>query len=267
MTELDAGRARRAIVEHTRRLAESAAAIGPAAAVPTTPGWTVSDLVAHLGQTQHWVAEVIEQRITNPTELPTEMAALPTDPSDWGAWLTKSAQRVVDACSDDALNAAVFNAAGDERSGTQFWMSSMLNEAVVHGFDAANAAGRQAEIDADIAAALISNHFAMLVSPTWQIQRSESARALRGTGQTLRWLATDTADDGRAWFVDRRPDDMAWQRAILPAEVTVAGPAASLLLVLTRRRPATADETSGITIEGDTNLVRHWLDNTAHVSG
>jgi uncharacterized protein (TIGR03083 family) len=138
MTELNAEHARRAIVEYTRRLAASAAAAGPDAAVPTTPGWTITDLVEHVGQTQHWVAEIIERRITDPTQLPTGMAVLPTDPRQWQAWLSESAQRVASACSDGALDVPVFNPAGDERPGTRFWMSSLLNEAVVHGFDAAN---------------------------------------------------------------------------------------------------------------------------------
>jgi hypothetical protein len=128
MTELNPERARRAIVEHTRRLAESAAAAGPDAAVPTTAGWTITDLVEHVGQTQHWVAEIIERRITDPTQLPTEMAVLPADPREWQAWLLESAQRVASACSDDALDAPVFNAAGDERPGTRSWMSSLLDE-------------------------------------------------------------------------------------------------------------------------------------------
>ena len=59
MTELNAERARRAIVEHTGRLAESAAAAGSDAAVPTTPEWTITDLVEQVDQTQHWVAEII----------------------------------------------------------------------------------------------------------------------------------------------------------------------------------------------------------------
>ena len=62
MNELNADQARRAIVEHTRRLAESAAAAGAGAAVPTAPEWTVKDLVEHVGQTQHWIAEIIERR-------------------------------------------------------------------------------------------------------------------------------------------------------------------------------------------------------------
>jgi hypothetical protein len=161
----------------------------------------------------------------------------------------------------------VFNAAGDQRSGARFWMSSMLNEAVVHGFDADNAAGRPADIDADIAAALISNHFTMLTSPTWQMQRPESAHAIRGAEQTLQWLATDIPDAAGAWFVERRPDGVTWQPGTQPADVTVAGPARSLLLNLTRLLPLTGREATDISIDGDTDLARHWLDNTAHVSG
>ena len=158
MTELNAEQTRQAIVEHTRRLAESAAAAGPDAAVPTAPKWTVADLVEHVGQTQHWVAEIIERRITDPSQLPMEFAVRPTDPREWPAWLSESAQRVASACSDDALDAPVFNAARDDRSGTRFWLTSMLNEAVVHGFDAANAADRPIDVAPEIAAALISNH-------------------------------------------------------------------------------------------------------------
>jgi uncharacterized protein (TIGR03083 family) len=266
MTELNAEHARRAIVEHTRRLAESAAAAGPDAAVPTTPEWTITDLVEHVGQTQHWVAEIIERRITDPRQLPTEMAVLPTDPREWKGWLSESAERVASACSDDALDAPVFNPAGDERPGTRFWMSSVLNETVVHGFDAANAAHRPDDIGADIAAALISNHLAMLTSPTWEAQRSESAHAIRGTGQTLQWLATDAANDAGAWFVEQRPDGATWQPGTQQADVTVSGPAQSLLLILTRRLPLTDREATDVSVDGDTDLAQHWLDNTAHVA-
>jgi uncharacterized protein (TIGR03083 family) len=266
MTEPNAERHRQAIVDHTRRLAESAAAAGPDAAVPTAPEWTITDLVRHVGQTQNWVAEIIERRVSDPTRLPTEMAVLPTDPDEWQAWLSESARRVAGACSDDALDAPVFNPAGDERSGTRFWMAGMLNEAVVHGFDAACAAGQPVDVDADIAAALITYHFAMLTSPTWEMQRPASAHAIRGTGQTLLWLATDTAEGTGAWFVERRPDGATWQPGTLRADVTVTGPARSLLLTLTRRLPLTDRGTTDIRVDGDTDLAQHWLDNTAHAS-
>ncbi|GIG70899.1 maleylpyruvate isomerase family mycothiol-dependent enzyme [Phytomonospora endophytica] len=261
MPQLSTERTRRAIVEHTRRMAEAAAAAGPGAAVPTTPKWTVTGLVEHLGQTQNWVAEIIERRIADPTRLPTEMAALPDDPAEWPAWLSASAQRVADACSDDAIDAPVFNAAGDERTGTRFWMSSMLNEAVVHGFDAANAAGLPPDVEPDVAAALIDNHFKMLTSPTWEMQRPESAQAIRGTGQTLLWTATDT-DAG--WFVERHPEGAAWRPGTGDADATVSGPAGSLLLSLTRRIPLASN---GIEVFGDAGVVEHWIGNTAHDAG
>jgi hypothetical protein len=98
----------------------------------------------------------------------------------------------------------------------------------------------------------------MLTSPTWELQRPESAHAIRGTGQTLQWQATDTTDG--AWFVERRPEGATWQPAVREADVTITGPAASLLLTLTRRIPLTRTD-------GDAELAQHWLDHTAHVSG
>lgn len=272
-TELNADQARRAIAEHTERLAESAVAAGPGAAVPTAPEWTVADLVGHVGQTQNWVAEIIERRIASPAELPMEMATVPAGPGEWQAWLSASARRVASACSDEALDAPVFNPAGDDRTGTRFWLTSMLNEAVVHGFDAASAtspAGRPDSIDAAVAAALITNHLAMLTSPTWAMQRPESARAIQGTGQTLQWQATDVAPAAAstgAWLIERRPGGAAWQHVTGQADVTVTGPASSLLLILTRRLPLAGPGAADVTIDGDPTLAQHWLDSTAHVSG
>jgi hypothetical protein len=60
---------------------------------------------------------------------------------------------------------------------------------------------------------------------------------------------------------------VTWQPGIQPADVTVAGPARSLLLTLTRRLPLADRKATDITVDGDTDLAQHWLDHTAHVSG
>jgi len=272
---LSAERARRAVKRHTERLAESARAAGPDAPVPTALEWTAADVVEHLGVTQNLVAEILERRITDPTQLPTEMVAMPADPLSWSDWLGESSGRAAAAASDDALEAPVFNAAGDQRTGGQFWLHSLLNEAVVHGFDAAAAAAGTAEaaaatydIDADVAAELVTNHLAMLTSPTWAALRSESADAVRGNGETLRWHATDgsSSDTSGDWFVERRPGGATWQHQDEAADVTVSGPAGSLLLILTRRLPLVHGQADAVTIDGDVDLARHWLQNTAHVA-
>jgi uncharacterized protein (TIGR03083 family) len=263
---MTAERRRQALRAHTERLVECVMAADAHAAVPTCPGWTVSDLVAHVGETQHWVADIIERRIVDPAQLPMEMAVVPTEPDDWPAWLSAGAARATEACSDEALEAPVFNAAADDRTGGQFWLSSLLNEAVIHGADAASAAGVDYEVDADVASDLITNHLRMLTSPTWAAQRPESAQALRGAGETLHWHATDAPalTDGD-WFIERGSDGATWRPRPGEADVSVSGPAESLLLILTRRRQL-ADETDRVTVEGDVDLVRHWVEHSAHVA-
>ncbi len=49
--------------------------------------------------------------------------------------------------------------------------------------------------------------------------------------------------------------------------MTITGPAGSLLLTFTRRLPLTNGEATDISVDGDTDLAQHWLDNTAHFSG
>ena len=169
----------------------------------------------------------------------------------------------------------MFNAAGDERTGGQFWLLSLLNEAVIHGFDAATAAAGSAagaadtyDIDEDVAAELVTNHLAMLTSPTWAAQRSDSADALRGNGETLHWHATDGSalDTSGDWLIERKPGGASWQHRSDTADVTIHGPARSLLLILTRRLPPTDGQAHDVTIEGDVDLVRHWVQRSAHVA-
>ena len=97
----------------------------------------------------------------------------------------------------------------------------------------------------------------MLTSPTWEMRRSESAHAIRGTGQTLQWQATDT--DG--CLVHRTAAGRRNVAARNPAG-RCDGDRSGRIAVscLTRRRPLTA-----VSIDGDTSLVQHWIDNTAHV--
>ncbi|MEU0093117.1 hypothetical protein [Kribbella sp. NPDC006257] len=57
-----------------------------------------------------------------------------------------------------------------------------------------------------------------------------------------------------------------WQRGAHRADVTITGPAGSLLLAMTRRLPLTDPEATRINIDGDADLAQHWLDNTAHVT-
>jgi hypothetical protein len=72
--------------------------------------------------------------------------------------------------------------------------------------------------------------------------------------------ATDAALSGTGeWLVTRTPSGVTVARGHGKADVAVRGPAASLLLVLTRRLPPSDP---GIEILGEQALLIHWLQHT-----
>ena len=268
MIEAAVQRYGRALVDQTAQFAELAQCAAVDAPVPTCPAWTLSQLVEHLGQTQHWVASIVEKRVSDPSQLPTSFPALPAEQDAWASWLTEGATRLATACADAGVDAPVWNPAGDARSGTRFWLRRTLCETIIHRADAAATAGMAYQLDAELAADAITDHLAMVTSPGWAAQRPNSAAALRGRGQTLH-LHADEPILGEAgeWFVERDTDGATWQHRHGAADVTVRGPATILLLVLTRRRSISAGLDDGLQVSGDLDLFTHWIENTAHQAG
>jgi uncharacterized protein (TIGR03083 family) len=266
MMELTPQRYCQALVDQTAQLAETAGGAAVDAPVPTCPGWTLSELVEHVGQTQHWVASIVEDRVSDPSQLPASIATLPADRDAWEARLTEGASRLAAACADAGTDAPVWNPAGDSRSGTQFWLRRIFAETIIHRADAAATADVAYELDAELAADVITDHLAMMTSPAWAAQVPESAEALRGNGQTLHLHASDEPSLGDAgeWLIERGPDGATWQHGHGDADVTVSGPATSLLLVLTRRQPISAALRDGLQASGDLDLFTYWVGHTAH---
>jgi uncharacterized protein (TIGR03083 family) len=257
-----------ALVDQTAQFAETVRRAAVDAPVPTCPEWVLSQLVEHVGQTQRWVAAIVEQRVTDPSQLPTSVAELPADRDAWSSWLAESAALLAAACADAGPDAPVWNPAGDDRSGTRFWLRRTLCETIIHRADAAATADVAYRLDAELAADAITDHLAMMTSPGWAAQRPDSAEALRGSGQTLHLHADDEPGLGEAgeWFVERRPDGATWQHGHGDghADVTVHGSATSLLLVLTRRRSIPVGLDEGLRVSGDLDLLTHWVEHTAH---
>lgn len=134
-----------------------------------------------------------------------------------------------------------------------FWLRRMLHDTIVHHADAALATGADYAVAPDLAADAISEWLEVLADPVTPTLRPAYA-TLRGTGQTLR-LDPGTGD---GWLITRTPDGVRWTHTGDPADVTLAGPVADLLLVVTRRLPP-----DRITITGDRALADHWL---AHIA-
>ncbi|HTQ92005.1 MAG TPA: maleylpyruvate isomerase family mycothiol-dependent enzyme [Streptosporangiaceae bacterium] len=223
--------------------------------VPTCPGWTLRQLATHVGRGHRWAAQIVATRASAPVstrDVPN--GRMPDDPAQHQAWLTESAGLVTEAVA----------AAGDEPVWTftgprpaRWWARRRAHEVAVHLADAQLAAGRDVDLAPGFAADGVDEWLGLVVASTAIPDR---ARELRGNGQTLHFHATDPDLDGTGeWLVTRTPSGITVEPGHAKADVAVRAPAARLLLLLTRRLPASDP---GVEIFGEQALLTHWLEHT-----
>lgn len=243
-----------ALEAETARFAEAVSDADPARPVPTCPEWTLAQLTEHVGQAQRWVTVVLERRAPVPNAQVT--VRVPQDPLERSAWLVAGARRLGQAVREVGPATQVWTWSQDHTAG--FWLRRTTHDTLVHRADAELAVGREVAVDPDLAADGVADLLDMFaVLP--RVDDFPELAELAGDGQTLQFRATD-AGLGAAgeWLVRREPSGLAWERARGPADVTVRGRAADLLLVLTRR----AAPAGRVEVHGDERLFAHWLDHS-----
>jgi uncharacterized protein (TIGR03083 family) len=223
--------------------------------VPACPGWTFKQLATHVGRGHRWSAQIVATRATAPVstrDVPD--GKLPEDPAEHQAWLNASADLVAEAVT----------AVGDEPVWTftgprpaRWWARRRAHEAAVHLADAQLAAGRDVDLAPGFAADGVDEWLGLVVAST---ANPDQARELGGDGQTLHFHATDPGLGGTGeWLVTRTPSGITVEPGHAKADVAVRAPAARLLLLLTRRIPASDP---GVEIFGEQALLTHWLEHT-----
>jgi uncharacterized protein (TIGR03083 family) len=259
MPQLDADRYAAEIEASTAGLAEILAEHGESLPVPTCPEWTLRQLVTHVGRAHRWAAEITRTRseVFIPfREVPD--GKLPDDRADQLAWLRAGAARIVGAVRE-AGSDVVWSFTGPAPAG--FWIRRMAHETLVHRADAQLAAGAEPEpaIEAEVAADAI-DEWLMLLTGGFAGSAGERAKALT-TGAGLHIHATDDGLGGRGeWMIRHDAGGLTVEPGHGKGDAALSGPAASLLLVLMRRRPASDP---ALTVYGDSAVVDGWLANTA----
>jgi hypothetical protein len=104
-----------AVVEQTKTFADWVHGRDAAAPVPTTPKWTLADLVDHVGSTQRVVAMLVGERMTEPSRAFASNVPGPTDSAQWRAWLTESAAEAKQAFESVADDTPVWDPSGGRR--------------------------------------------------------------------------------------------------------------------------------------------------------
>ncbi|UOZ06690.1 maleylpyruvate isomerase family mycothiol-dependent enzyme [Amycolatopsis sp. WQ 127309] len=249
------------VVAQTTTFAEWVQGQDPATRVPTCPKWSLAELVGHVGGTQRMVATLVGQRLTDPSAALAAMDTGPADPAGWRAWLTGTAAAAADAFGSVDDSTPVWDPSGGD-SGVPFWARRLFGEITVHRADAAGALGEHYDVSPDHAAATIDDWLETMTSPGYAQARPEFVDAIRDTGRVLHFHATDSAHE---WLVRRTPDLVVLERAHAEADATVRGPAAELLLVLTRRRPL--DAARNLDLHGDRASLDHWIEHMDWVAG
>jgi uncharacterized protein (TIGR03083 family) len=222
--------------------------------VPTCPGWTFRQLATHVGRGHRWAAQIVATRAATPIPM-REVAdgKLPQDPALHASWLNAGADQVIDAVTA-AGSDPVWTLAGIGPAG--FWARRRAHEAAVHLADAQLAAGLDVDLAPESAADGVDEWLARIAGGP----AGEQAPDLRGDGQSLHFHATDPGLPGTGeWLVTRTPSGVTVARGHGKADVAVRGPAASLLLILTRRLPPSDP---AIEILGEQELLTHWLQHT-----
>lgn len=217
----------------------------PSAAVPSCPGWTMPDLVNHIGRLHRWVGGIVHERSQEAVDVrrihdgPEEMQARI-------AWFEEGAEVLAESLAGIGEEEPVWN----WRHGVQpvrFWMRRAPLETVVHRWDAQNAVGAETPVDAELAVQGI-DEFADLWLPLWRPSALEVS-----TSESMHLHCTDTEGE---WMIRFTADGAVTTREHAKGDVAVRGTASDLYLLLWNRVSAERFE-----IFGDASLLRRFAEH------
>ncbi|MDQ4055480.1 MAG: maleylpyruvate isomerase family mycothiol-dependent enzyme [Actinomycetota bacterium] len=126
----------------TSRFASGLADADPAAEVPSCPGWTVLDLVAHLGNIHAWAAGVVDTGRRGPASEDRP------DPGRLQTWYAERAGVLLTALEASDPEAPCWNFAGVQET-KGFWRRRQMLETQMHLVDLDQAHGRPTDLEAD----------------------------------------------------------------------------------------------------------------------
>jgi uncharacterized protein (TIGR03083 family) len=226
--------------------------------VPTTPDWTLAQLLRHIGGNLRAAEAAVRTgtAIVEPAKQVPEVAGpADDDPDALDAWLAEGAARLADALRRAGPDVPAQIWVYPQRTG--FWARRAAQDLVVHRADAAGTVDAGYTVAPDLAADAIDELLELISDP--QVAAAAPAlQELRGHGESIHLHATD-AEPGLSaeWLIELGSDGFTWRRGHDKATVALRGPLTDVLLVFYRRLPA---DIPRVDVVGEAALLDFWLD-------
>jgi uncharacterized protein (TIGR03083 family) len=227
----------------------------PTTPVPACPDWTITDLVKHVGGVHRWAARMVREQTSSRIAGRLIKLALPRKADDYPGWLADGGNLLVATLRAAEPDAPMWAWGADQH--VRFWSRRMLHETTVHRTDAEQALGREPSVETRVAVDGIDELLDNLPGAAYF---AANVTELRGNGESLQCLATDTGD---TWLIELQPDRFTWSHgsaAQAQVSVTLRGTAPDLYLLLWRRCPV---ENARFELAGEASVLKRWLDKSA----
>jgi uncharacterized protein (TIGR03083 family) len=241
--------------------ARQAAGADEAALIPSCPGWSVSDLILHLGTVHRYVTRVLRDRLAQPPD-PADLTVLqiPVGHEGWPKpehapnrgpiqgslidWFAEGASAVESQFRSNDPDEPVWTWSREKTAG--FWLRMQTIEAAVHRWDAENTVGTAQPMAAELAADAVSQTFEVMAPA-----RRAWKQALPGSGERFGFRQTDGTGN---WTVRFNDDDVLLTESTEPCDVELAGTASDLMLFLWQRIRA-----DHLEMNGDENVLDRYF--------
>jgi uncharacterized protein (TIGR03083 family) len=244
----------RAVTLAAEVLARSARDAGLDTAVPTCPGWSVRDLLAHQGMVHRWATAIVQGADPSTVDTTAIEAGGLSDP-DPVAWLEAGARDLVDALEHAADDLDALTFLREAPPARRFWARRQCHETTVHALDAISAMSQRHLTAGD--ASWVTEKVAVdgideLLVGFWQ-------RRAKGPRSPSPSTAAVSADTGDVWLLEVGPEAPVTRRlegrAGIPSRArTVQGSATDLYLALWNR---------GGTVVDPSGLLPEWREGGA----
>ena len=228
-------------------LAAAADEAGLDAAVPTCPGWTVNDLVLHIGEVHRWATAAVASRATRLGDMPGDSRGPLPERADTIDWFCRGAVTLRDtlAAADPSVEYAAF-LTDPPTPRLLFWARRQTMETTVHRVDAESALDRCTALGPDIALDGIDEFLTGFLPRSRTPLHADTPHCL---------LVAPNYSDQR-WTISISNDLPVTMRRATDADCTVSGTASDIYLALWNRGSLDA-----LTIEGDRSAIDLLRDN------